>query len=217
MIKLNVFGTKLSLLVCAACAIAVLAACSPAPQAPAAATPAAAPVATPAAPAEASAETATPPAAPEPAPAPAAPKKTTHKAYPEKSPAAYSGSIAGATPAPARTPLKVCSNCGVIIAITPIKEEGKGTAIGVLAGGLAGLAVGNQIGDGNGKTIAKIAGAAGGALLGNKIEKKIRAVTHYEIKVRYDDGTETTVTQDSEPTLAVGAAVQVVDGTVVAK
>ena len=215
--KLNVFGTKLSLLVCAACATAVLAACSPAPQAPTAANPEPAPLAIPTAPGEASAQTATPPAAPEPAPAPAAPKKTAHQAYPARSPAAYSGSIAGATPAPARTPLKVCSNCGVITAISPVKEEGKGTAIGVLAGGLAGLAVGNQIGGGNGKTIAKIAGAAGGALLGNKIEKKVRAVTHYEIKVRYDDGTETTVTQDNEPTLAVGTAVQVVDGTVVAK
>jgi outer membrane lipoprotein SlyB len=113
--------------------------------------------------------------------------------------------------------MTVCSNCGVIESITPVKEEGKGTAIGVVAGGLAGLAVGNQIGDGNGKTIAKIAGAAGGALLGNKIEKRVRATTHYDIKVRLDNGTETTVRQENEPTLAVGAAVQVVDGVVVAK
>ncbi len=209
--RLNVFGTKLSLLLCAACATAALTACSPAPPAPAAApaavNPEPAPVAAPAAP--------TPPA--EAAPAPAAPKQTVHKAHPPKSSTAPSDSIAHATPAPPRTPLSVCSNCGVIAAITPVKEAGKGTAIGVVVGGLAGLAVGNQIGDGNGKTIAKIAGAAGGALLGNKIEKKIRAVTHYEIKVRYDNGTETTVMQDNEPTLAVGAAVQVVDGTVVAK
>ncbi len=87
----------------------------------------------------------------------------------------------------------------------------------MLAGGVAGLAVGNQIGDGNGKTIAKIAGALGGAYLGNKIEKKVRAVTHYEIKVRYDNGAEASVTQDNEPTLAVGAAVQVVNGVVVAR
>jgi outer membrane lipoprotein SlyB len=113
--------------------------------------------------------------------------------------------------------MTVCSNCGVIESITPVKEEGKGTAIGVVAGGLAGLAIGNQIGGGNGKTIAKIAGAAGGALLGNKIEKKVRATTHYEIRVRLDNGTETTVSQENEPTLAIGAAVQVVDGVVVAK
>jgi outer membrane lipoprotein SlyB len=113
--------------------------------------------------------------------------------------------------------MKVCSDCGVITAITPVKEEGKGTGLGAVAGGLAGLVVGNQIGAGSGKTIAKVAGAAGGALLGNKLEKKVRAETHYEITVRYDNGAETTVRQEHEPTLAVGAAVRVVDGTVIAK
>jgi outer membrane lipoprotein SlyB len=121
------------------------------------------------------------------------------------------------TAAPAREPMTVCTNCGVITAITPVKNEGKGTAVGVVAGGLAGLVLGNQIGGGNGKTIAKVAGAAGGALLGNKIEKKIRAQTSYEIRVRLDDGTETTVSQETEPKLAVGAAVKIVDGSVVGK
>jgi outer membrane lipoprotein SlyB len=105
----------------------------------------------------------------------------------------------------------------VIESITPVKEEGKGTALGAVAGGLAGLVVGNQVGGGNGKTIAKIAGAAGGAYLGNKVEKKVRGTTHYDIKVRLDNGTETTISQDNEPTLAVGASVQIVSGTVVAK
>jgi len=87
--------------------------------------------------------------------------------------------------------MSVCSDCGVIVSIT--------------------------IGGGNGKTVAKIAGAAGGAVLGNKIEKKVRAAMHYDIRVRFDNGTETTVSQDQEPKLAVGAAVRVVDGTVIEK
>ena len=122
-----------------------------------------------------------------------------------------------ATRAPAREPIVVCTTCGVITAITAVKSDGKGTAIGVIAGGLAGLVIGNQVGGGNGKTIAKIAGAAGGAYLGNKLEKKARAQTSYEIRVRLDDGTETTVTEATEPKLAVGAAVKVVDGNVVAR
>lgn len=218
MINLNFPVARLVRLACVAGVLTALAACSQSPQAPAPAAPDAAPNAA-TAPTPAPAATApTPEAAPtaEPAPAPA-PKKTVHKARPASAASSGSGTTASGMPAPPRTPMTVCSNCGVIESITPVKEEGKGTAIGVVAGGLAGLAVGNQIGDGNGKTIAKIAGAAGGALLGNKIEKKVRATTHYDIKVRLDNGTETTVRQENEPTLAVGAAVQVVDGVVVAK
>jgi outer membrane lipoprotein SlyB len=122
-----------------------------------------------------------------------------------------------ATRAPAREPIVVCTTCGVITAITPVKNDGKGTGIGVVAGGLAGLVLGNQIGGGSGKTIAKIAGAAGGAFVGNEVEKKARAQTSYEIRVRLDDGTETTVTEATEPRLAVGAAVKIVDGNVVAR
>jgi outer membrane lipoprotein SlyB len=113
--------------------------------------------------------------------------------------------------------MSVCSDCGVIASITPVKVEGQGTGVGAVAGGLAGIIIGNQIGGGNGKTIAKIAGAAGGAVLGNKIEKKARGQTHYDITVRLDSGVETTVSQDQEPLLKVGDAVRVVDGTVVAR
>lgn len=121
------------------------------------------------------------------------------------------------TAAPARVPMTVCTTCGVIAAITPVKTEGKGTALGAVAGGLAGLIVGNQIGGGRGRTVAKVAGAAGGAVLGNQVEKKVRATTRYEIRVRLDNGTDTTVTQDAEPQLAVGAAVRIADGSVVAR
>ena len=122
-----------------------------------------------------------------------------------------------ATRAPAREPIVVCTTCGVITAITAVKSDGKGTALGAVAGGLAGLVIGNQIGGGSGRTIAKIAGAAGGAFLGNEAEKKARAQTSYEIRVRLDDGTETNVTEATAPRLAVGAAVRIVDGNVVAR
>jgi outer membrane lipoprotein SlyB len=207
-----------------------LAGCTQAPQpvAPAAAPPATAPAPAPAAAAAAPAAAATPAAevapapATEAAPAPAATAKhAVHKVAAAKHVHHVSHAAAAGSPeptaAPARQPMTVCTTCGVVTAITPVKTEGKGTAIGVVAGGLAGLVVGNQIGGGNGRTIAKVAGAAGGALLGNKIEKKVRAETNYEIKVRLDDGTETTVTQETEPKLAVGAAVRIVDGAVVAK
>ena len=105
----------------------------------------------------------------------------------------------------------------MITAITPVTVQGKGTGLGAVAGGVAGIVLGNQIGGGSGKTIAKIAGAAGGAFVGNKVEQKARATSHYDIKVHLDNGTDTTVSQDSQPTLNVGAAVRVVNGTVIAK
>ena len=98
-----------------------------------------------------------------------------------------------------------------------MQVQGKGSGAGAVAGGVAGIVLGNQIGGGSGKTIAKIAGAAGGAYLGNMAEKKIRAETQYQIRVHFDNGGETTVTQATQPTLGVGAAVRVVNGAVVPK
>ena len=160
-----------------------------------------------------------------PAPAPTKTRKpVVHKAaakpvhHTAAAPAAAAAAAAPeATRAPAREPIVVCTTCGVITAITAVKSDGKGTGIGVVAGGLAGLVIGNQIGGGSGRTIAKIAGAAGGAFVGNEAEKKARAQTSYEVRVRLDDGTETTVTEATAPRLAVGAAVKIVDGNVVAR
>ena len=185
---------------------------APAPPAPA--TPAA-----PVVPAAVPAPVAAPASAP-PAPAPkhvvhkARPVKHVHKTVAASNPASLAPSPASA-PAPAPAP--VCEACGVILAVTPVKSDGKGTALGAVAGGLAGLVLGNQIGEGNGRTLAKVAGAAGGALLGNELEKKARAVTSYEIRVKLEDGSETTVKQDNDPKLTAGAAVRIINGAVVAR
>ena len=190
-----------------------LAGCSEAPP-PAATTPAAvaAPMAAPAPETEVA-----PVAAPTKKPKPVAHKSAATPVHHAAVAPATATTVPEATRAPAREPIVVCTTCGVITAITAVKSDGKGTGIGVVAGGLAGLVIGNQIGGGSGKTIAKIAGAAGGAFVGNKVEQKARAQTSYEIRVRLDDGTETTVTEATEPRLAVGAAVRIVDGNVVAR
>ena len=214
----------------AACACALAFALAGCTQAPPTAASTAAPDAAPTAAAAQPAVAATPAAEvapvaepPAPVPQPVVHKSTVHKhvrhhaATSAREQVAASNANPEPTAAPLRQPIMVCTNCGVITAITPVKTQGKGTAIGIVAGGLAGLIVGNQIGGGNGKTIAKVAGAAGGALLGNKIEKRVRAETSYEVKIKLDDGTETTVTQETEPKLAFGAAVRIVDGNVVAR
>jgi len=48
--------------------------------------------------------------------------------------------------------------------------------------------LGNQVGNGNGKTLATVLGAAGGAYAGNTVEKNMKKVTVYDVRVRMDDG-----------------------------
>lgn len=109
----------------------------------------------------------------------------------------------------------VCSNCGVVQAINAVQQKGEGSGIGLVAGGVAGAVLGNQVGQGRGKDLATIAGAAGGAYAGNEIEKNMKKTTRYDIVVRLDDGTTRTINQQTVTDLKTGDKVKIVDGTVV--
>jgi uncharacterized protein YcfJ len=65
-------------------------------------------------------------------------------------------------------PRQVCSNQPMVV---QQPNSGAGTVIGGLAGG----AIGNQIGHGDGRAAATILGVVGGALLGNRIESNNNA------------------------------------------
>ena len=43
-------------------------------------------------------------------------------------------------------------------------------------------------------------GAVGGGMAGNEVEKRMKAETVYEVRVRMDNGTTRTITQRSAPT-----------------
>lgn len=60
-------------------------------------------------------------------------------------------------------PRQVCSNEQVVV-------PGQKSGAGAVMGGLAGGAIGNQIGDGGGRAVATLLGVVGGAVLGNRIE-----------------------------------------------
>ncbi len=107
------------------------------------------------------------------------------------------------TPAPAPAVVaqapraNVCATCGTVEAVTPVQRQGEvnGVAVGnttiglgTVAGGVIGGLLGNQVGGGNGKTLATVAGVAGGAYAGNAIEKNMKKVTVYDVRVRMDDG-----------------------------
>jgi outer membrane lipoprotein SlyB len=67
-------------------------------------------------------------------------------------------------------------------------EKGEGTGLGAVTGGVLGGVVGNQVGGGNGKKALTVLGAIGGGFAGHEAEKRIRSVTHYEVRVRMDNG-----------------------------
>ena len=92
----------------------------------------------------------------------------------------------------------VCADCGTVEGVTPVQRQGQvnGVAVGnttvglgTVAGGVVGGLLGNQMGGGNGKTAMTVLGVAGGAFAGNQIEKNMKKVTVYEVRVRMDDGT----------------------------
>lgn len=131
----------------------------------------------------------------------AAPASTkTANATPQAQPtAAVAEPVAQAKP--------VCASCGTVESVNAVTREGKGSGVGVVAGGVVGAVLGNQVGSGNGRTAATVLGAVGGGWAGNKIEKNMKKDTVYNVRVRMEDGSSRTLQQASAP--SVGAKVTV--------
>lgn len=111
----------------------------------------------------------------------------------------------------------VCTDCGVVESIRVVEQRGSGSGLGVVAGGLTGMLVGNQFGRGDGRTAMTVPGGVGGAYAGNEIEKNVKRGTSYEVRVRLDKGGVATAHMASNPGIAVGDKVRVVNGAVVAR
>lgn len=150
---------------------------------------------------------------PAPAPVRAALTPTTNRvAESDRKPVA----VAQNQPAPRRD--DVCSTCGRVEAVTAVQRQGAVNGVpvgnttiglGTVAGGLVGGLLGNQVGGGNGKTAATVLGVAGGAFAGNAIEKNMKKVTVYQVRVRMDDGSSRLM--DVSSSIPVGSRV-VVEG-----
>jgi outer membrane lipoprotein SlyB len=100
----------------------------------------------------------------------------------------------------------ICTSCGTVESVLAVQRQGQvnGVAvggatvgIGTVAGGVVGGLLGNQVGRGSGKTAMTVLGAAGGALAGNAIEKNMKKVTVYQMRVRMHDGSLQTIEQAS--------------------
>jgi outer membrane lipoprotein SlyB len=108
-----------------------------------------------------------------------------------------------------------CADCAKVLAVHVNEKAGEGSALGVIAGGVAGALLGNQVGSGHGRQLATVAGAAGGAYAGNKVEQKVKATKQWSVQVRYEDGKEATFNFDHDPGLMAGDRVKHANGSIV--
>jgi outer membrane lipoprotein SlyB len=107
---------------------------------------------------------------------------------------------------------------GVVESVREVKTKAeKSNGVGPIAGGVGGAVLGSQIGKefgGKGfRNVLTVLGAAGGAFAGKEIERNVRATSHWEIDVRLDDGTQRTLSSDTQPYWQAGHRVRFLDGT----
>ena len=110
-------------------------------------------------------------------------------------------------PAPVLHSAAPCATCGKVESVNAVKQKGEGTGLGAVGGAVVGGLLGHQMGGGDGKKVTTVLGAVGGGVAGNEVEKHARATTVYQVKVRMEDGSLRTITQNSAP--AVGQKVTV--------
>ena len=124
--------------------------------------------------------------------------------------------LAAASPASSASESKaVCADCGKVSAVNVIEKKGESSPVGLIAGGVAGALLGNQVGGGTGKSLATIAGAAGGAYAGKKVQENMNTHKVWKVTVRYEDGQTRSFEFDENPGLRAGDRVKNADKSVV--
>lgn len=104
-----------------------------------------------------------------------------------------------------------CPDCARVVSISQVEREGEPSALGTIAGGIAGAWLGRQIGGGTGQDLATVAGAAGGAYAGRQIEKKVSTHTAWIVSVQFADGSRGEHEYAQDPGLRVGDLVRKTD------
>jgi outer membrane lipoprotein SlyB len=111
-----------------------------------------------------------------------------------------------------------CPNCATVVSSHSYQREAEsGSGLGVAGGAVVGGLLGNQVGSGNGRTLATIAGAVGGGYAGNRIERHVKARTVTDVRVRMNNGSVRTFTEEGPDHYRSGERVRVVQGRLVAR
>ncbi|WP_194721635.1 glycine zipper 2TM domain-containing protein [Noviherbaspirillum malthae] len=110
-----------------------------------------------------------------------------------------------------------CKSCGRVESVQAIQQAAQPSGVGMVAGAVLGGVLGNQIGGGSGRKIATVAGAVGGGYAGNEVEKRTRATTTYQVRVRMNDGVVRSFPFNRQPAWSTGDKVRVVNGHLTAR
>ena len=113
------------------------------------------------------------------------------------------------------TTAAVCMDCGKVASVTLTERQGEPGAMGLIAGGVVGGLLGNQVGGGRGKDLATIAGAAGGAFAGREVEKRVTSQKVWVVRVNFTNGESANYEFAQDPGLKAGDNVKKSDKTVV--
>lgn len=101
-----------------------------------------------------------------------------------------------------------CPDCGTVSSVSQVEREGEGSALGLIAGGVAGAVLGHQVGGGFGKDLATVAGAAGGAYAGREVEKKVKSHKIWVVAVRFNGNSTQRYEFQNDPGFKVGDTVR---------
>jgi outer membrane lipoprotein SlyB len=101
-----------------------------------------------------------------------------------------------------------CLDCGKVTAVSVSERKGESNALGMIAGGVGGAILGNQVGGGTGKKLATVAGAVGGAYAGKKIQENANSKKIWTVQVQYDNGNHASFNFDHDPQIQRGDRVR---------
>lgn len=98
----------------------------------------------------------------------------------------------------------VCLQCGQVVDVQPVDVTPTQTGVGLGVGAVLGGVLGSRFGGGSGRTVAAVAGALGGAYAGSVIEGRQRQQQAWQVRVRFDDGRESTFGYTQKPQWGIG-------------
>ena len=126
-----------------------------------------------------------------------------------RSTAVSAGEVAPPHPVAPVAARALCRECGVVESVREVETQGQASGLGAVGGAVVGGVLGNQVGGGRGRNVMTVVGAVGGALAGNQVEKKVKSTKHYEILVRFEDGSRRAFSEPNAPVWQRGDRVRV--------